>query len=198
MHLNNKAMTLIEILVCFTLVGIISTMMLNTVLNYRTRQEMESVSMEIIKYKNNITKLVQDDIAKKHLKEVSEIETSTSDDGYYNVWKATLKFDDDSTKDLKVYQSNGTSVVRDKISYTDNKGKLVTYTLPDLGNYDPGTGDHLMKLRFGIGKEKATDEKQWIFVTRYVNEQVFVVNVPVFYHELGDKYHILIEAPIKQ
>lgn len=199
-------MTLIEILVCFTLVGIISTMMLSTVMNYRTRQEMESVSLEVIKYKNTITKMVQDDIAKLHLKSVSN-PILNDDDSNYNIWSVTLYFDSSKipSKELKVYQSKGTNAVRDKIVYKDNKGengKDVTYTLPDFGNYDPDPDNHpdlhLMNLRFGVGYEGAAAEHSRISINKLFNNSVFIVDIPIFYHEIGAKYHILIEAPIDQ
>lgn len=202
MRLNNKAMTLIEILVCFTLVGIISTMMLSTVMNYRTRQEMESVSLEVIKYKNTITKMVQDDIAKKHLKSVGKIETSENSN--YYIWSVTLNFDlpEPLSKELEVYQSKGTSAIRDKIVYTDNKGsagKKVTYTLPDFGSYHPTADTQLMNLRFGVGFEDAPTEHTKVNINRHHDdESVFIADIPIFYHELGAKYHILIEAPINQ
>lgn len=200
MRLNNKAMTLIEILVCFTLVGIISTMMLSTVMNYRTRQEMESVSLEVIKYKNTITKMVQDDIAKKHLKSVEKIETSENSN--YYIWSVTLNFDlpEPLSKELEVYQSKGTSAIRDKIVYTDNKGsagKKVIYTLPDFGSYHPTADTQLMNLRFGVGFEDAPTEHTKVNINRHLDD-VFIADIPIFYHELGAKYHILIEAPINQ
>ena len=199
MRLNNKAMTLIEILVCFTLVGIISTMMLSTVMNYRTRQEMESVSLEVIKYKNTITKMIQDDIAKKHLTSVGKIETS--EDSNYYIWSVTLNFDSSETpsKDLEVYQSKGINIVRDKIVYKDDKGKKVTYTLPNFGSYHPTADTQLMNLRFGVGFEDAPTEYTKVNINRHHDdESVFIADIPIFYHELGAKYHILIEAPIDQ
>ncbi|MBQ3475673.1 MAG: hypothetical protein IJH20_05860, partial [Bacilli bacterium] len=75
----------------------------------------------------------------------------------------------------------------------------VTYTLPDFGSYHPTADTQLMNLRFGVGFEDAPTEHTKVNINRHHDdESVFIADIPIFYHELGAKYHILIEAPINQ
>ena len=65
--LNNKGMTIIEVLVCFVLVAIITTSMYNSISNFNDRRNLESMKEKIINVKNLFTKQVEDDIVKKGL-----------------------------------------------------------------------------------------------------------------------------------
>ena len=62
--LNNKGMTLIEIIVCFVIVVVIVLSMLKVVNNYKDKQDIESYKSAIFTYKNTLTKTVWDDIIK--------------------------------------------------------------------------------------------------------------------------------------
>ena len=70
--LNNKGMTIIEVLVCFVLVAIISTSMYNSISNFNDRRNLESMKEKIFNVKNLFTKEIEDDIVKKGLVYVSE------------------------------------------------------------------------------------------------------------------------------
>ena len=77
--LNNKGLSIIELLVCFVIVAIISVALINTIMNYRAKQETENIKNLIRTYKNTITKVVQNDIINYGLKsaEVDETEQNT-------------------------------------------------------------------------------------------------------------------------
>lgn len=62
--LNNKGMTLIEIIVCFVIVVVIVLSMIKVVNNYKDKQDVESYKNSVITYKNTITKVIWDDIIK--------------------------------------------------------------------------------------------------------------------------------------
>ena len=62
--LNNKGMTLIEIIVCFVIVVVIVLSMFKVVNNYKDKQDIESYKNAIITYKNTITKTIWEDIIK--------------------------------------------------------------------------------------------------------------------------------------
>ena len=53
---NNKGLTIIELLVCFVMVAVISITLLNIIMNYRSAQETENVKNIIRAYKNTGTK----------------------------------------------------------------------------------------------------------------------------------------------
>lgn len=60
--LNNKGLTIIEVLVCFSIVSVIVIGMLKTVTNYKDKQDVESYKNEIITYKNMVTEEIMSDI----------------------------------------------------------------------------------------------------------------------------------------
>ena len=62
--LNNKGMTTVEILISFVLVALISTSLYTTISNYNRKMDRETFKLEINKYKNILTKEIQDDIIK--------------------------------------------------------------------------------------------------------------------------------------
>ena len=53
---NNKGMTIIELILCFAIVSVIVIALLNTVMNYKTKEQLEDTKKTIISYKNVITK----------------------------------------------------------------------------------------------------------------------------------------------
>ena len=69
--LNNKGMTIIEILVCFIIVSIISASIYAIVSNYNNKKNVESYKQEIYKYKNLLTKEIYDDIIFKGVVKVT-------------------------------------------------------------------------------------------------------------------------------
>ena len=70
--INNKGMTIIEVLVCFVLVAIISTSMYNSISNFNDRRNLESMKEKILNVKNLYTKQIEDDIVKKGLVFISD------------------------------------------------------------------------------------------------------------------------------
>lgn len=76
-RLNNKGMTIIEVLVCFVLVAIITTSMYNSISNFNDRRNLESMKEKIFNVKNLFTKEIEDDIIKKGLVYASPAEDIT-------------------------------------------------------------------------------------------------------------------------
>ena len=78
-RINNKGMTLVELIICFVIVSAIVVSMFNIIMSYQTEEITESSRSDIIEYKNVITKLIQTDIIKGELKNVKRIsKTNTS------------------------------------------------------------------------------------------------------------------------
>lgn len=61
---NNKGLTAIEILVCFSIVVVIVMSMFKVVNNQRDKQLIESYKNSITTYKNSVTKTIEEDIRK--------------------------------------------------------------------------------------------------------------------------------------
>lgn len=60
--MNRKGFTTVELIVSFTLVSIILVVLMGIILNYRNRIMIEDKKSMILDFKNQITKMVYDDI----------------------------------------------------------------------------------------------------------------------------------------
>ena len=69
-RLNNKAFTIVELIVTFALVMTISLGLFKVIDSYRQKQQRASYKKEMVNYKNEIIKVVKDDIYKYGLKKI--------------------------------------------------------------------------------------------------------------------------------
>lgn len=60
--INNKGLTAIELLICFSLVSVITIAMFQTVNNYKSKQDEESFKTQVTTYKSLLTKEIYKDI----------------------------------------------------------------------------------------------------------------------------------------
>ena len=162
--LNNKGMTIIEVLVCFVLVAIISTSMYNSISNFNDRRNLESMKEKIFNVKNLFTKEIEDDIVKKGLVYVSapvnlnNSYTINAGGLHPGGCSATspvgkcvqngqgqsiqLTFKDKSTKEIiAIKDTNGTNYI---LAYGGN-GNYIYEQLPNVGR----TADGKLALRLG-------------------------------------------------
>lgn len=104
--LNNKGLTVVEILVCFSIVVVIVMSMFKVVNNQKAKQEIESTKNSMLTYKNEVTKTIEEDII--NIGGVSSAEYSTEDNGDddENVYVITYPLKDTSTRKLKIHQNN--------------------------------------------------------------------------------------------
>ena len=201
--LNNKGVTIVEILVCFLLVSFITTSLYTTVSSFNNKRGIESVRADLLQYRNDIDKLIEDDLIHKGLID-AKITTPTNTDAVtkYNI---ELFFRDGSKKVLIIYSQRageyGSSGAAggdeatctgnsDKfyIGYgtVENTGDYLKYTLPNVGssvNKSCTPEETIMDLRFNSIEVKNSDNVLFIYIN--------------FYHpELGNDYSINIVAPI--
>lgn len=71
MKLNNKGISIIEIVLTFALIMIMTMGMLSIVYNYRMKASLSLEELELDTYKNSLTKEIEDDILDKGLKEIN-------------------------------------------------------------------------------------------------------------------------------
>lgn len=69
-NLNQKGMTSVELLVTFTILSFVIVGLFDVVLNYKDKEQKESVRNIVIDYENKLQKTIQDDLIKKHLTNV--------------------------------------------------------------------------------------------------------------------------------
>ena len=69
-RLKNKGMTSIELLVSFVIVAAIVVSLFNVVMNYKTKEQIQSIENSVVEYTNNLEKVIQDDLIKKNVTSV--------------------------------------------------------------------------------------------------------------------------------
>ena len=120
-RVNNKGMTSIELLVCFIIISAIVVSMFDLIMNYQNKQQIEQIKNEVVSYANNLQKVIQDDLIKRHIISVSDINTVDK--------TATFIFDTPSTYKtyFKIDVANGI------ISYGKEED-VVDYEIPAIAD----------------------------------------------------------------
>lgn len=106
--MNNKGVTVVEILVSFVLISIIVVGMMNVVYLYRGKISTSNYRKQLITYKNTLTRDIYDDILTKKVKNVVRLSDRS----------IQIVFSDDSTKNLEVSDTSTEAGIKNKyISY---------------------------------------------------------------------------------
>lgn len=114
---NNRGMTIIELILCFAIVSVIVIALLNTVMNYKTKEQLEDTKKTIISYKNVITKVIQSDIIYNDLAGVKVLEpTGKASSDTTETWSVELTFnkpflDGSTVKLLQVVRGNTKTIL---------------------------------------------------------------------------------------
>lgn len=116
--LNEKGLSVIEIVLTFTLVMVIASGILTIIMNYRQKAQIEMKRLELVTYKNTLTKEIQTDILDRGIYEINTgglcTNTSSEYGGCINlVFKdgvekvlAVSKLDDANSTNLKNLLNN--------------------------------------------------------------------------------------------
>ena len=224
MKLNNKGMTIIEILVCFVIVSIIATSIYSLVSTFNNRKTEESYKQEIYKYKNLLTKEIYDDIIKKGLISVTNPNGGTllagTPEQVLGVSSCATYYPDtrSCTSGTVSMQNNGTRRPRVglvQFRFNDNTIKILQVAIwknvpsgDSYGNFDENYyisyGTPTDQIRYplpNLGVSKTPSNKTLYDLTLSINKMTVANNVfhmdLRFYHPLlNEKYGINVTAPI--
>lgn len=112
--MNNKGVTVVEILVSFVLISVIVVGMMNVVYLYRGKISTSNYKKQLITYKNTLTKDIYDDILTKKVKSVEEVKE-------LNGRGIKFTFSDNSTKILEISDTSKVDGIKNKyIAYGRN------------------------------------------------------------------------------
>ena len=100
--LNNSGLTVVEILVCFSIVVVIVMSMFKVVNNQKAKQEIESTKNSMLTYKNEVTKTIEEDIIDGSGVKSCTLNEDTS--GNYNTYTLDYTLMDDSQRKLIITQ----------------------------------------------------------------------------------------------
>ena len=102
--INNKGFTITELIVTFVIVMSITLGLFAVVDNYRERQQKATYRKELNSYKNEIVKIIQDDVLYKGVKKIEGINVNDENDESFNQG-IKITFKDGDYKELKVKNS---------------------------------------------------------------------------------------------
>ena len=87
MKLNNKGMSIIEIVLSFSLIMVMVVSMLTVVVNYRNKVQLSIKKLRMDTFKNTLTQDIQNDILTLGLKEINVYYSSDNDENSYGECK---------------------------------------------------------------------------------------------------------------
>lgn len=130
MKLNNKGISIIEIVFTFALIMVIVISMLTVVFNYREKANLSLEKLKMDTFKNTLTREIQDDILDKGVKEINssgECLTNTELNSCVNI-----VFLDDSEKTFGTgkVNPNDRDSIENKFLYYDGIKYGLSDTLP--------------------------------------------------------------------
>lgn len=194
--LNNKGLTIIEVVLCFVLVSIITVSMYSVISTFNEKRIQEKIKEEIFAYRNLLTKDIEDDFIKIGLSSATITENSPS--AGTKVYNLTCTLKDGSKRRLLISRRLNTTNYRDAVSSSetaavddsfsirygtvnqsggDENVDVMEYPLPDFG-YSVDNG-HKSKL-LSIGK-----------VSIIVDEnRVLRIYIGLYHPELDNRYSI--------
>lgn len=186
--LNNKGLTAVEILVCFSIVSIVVVSMFKVVNNQRDKQTIASYKNSVTTYKNSVMKNIEDGIIKgEGIKGVvfSEENSSSSE-----VLKVTLylnkeEFESNHYIVIEIFKDNNDSDENNSF-YND----YITYAY-----YKPGVSEPLEKFPI----PKVPNLRLNLIKYSRADEEYFKLYVGLTQPDLGNRYSVIdIVEPINK
>lgn len=129
--LNHKGMSIIEIVLTFSLIMVIALGLLNIVINYREKASLSLKKLEMDTFKNTLTKDIQKDITSLGVKEINMEGGCNTISGLNKC--INIVFQDGSQKVLgtSLIRSNDKNSIENKFLYYDGEKYRLKDTLPE-------------------------------------------------------------------
>lgn len=192
-RLNNKGLTVVEILVCFSIVVVIVMSMFKVVNNQKSKQEIESTKNSMLTYKNETTKTIEEDIIDGGGVTGATYEEQTKDKG--TIYTINYTLNTGKRRGLEIYQSSECDENSDDTKDIESEG-------------DSGVIDCHKKNYIVFYKNNEIDDKfeiPDIYTLRFNDVQILNQNnylkiyVGFRHNDLGNKYSALdIVIPINK
>lgn len=198
-RLNNKGLTIIEVILCFVLISVITVSLYAVISVFNEKRIQEKFKGEIISYINVLTKDIEDDFIDIGVASASVSETSSGAGNKTYTLTCILK--DGTKRQLIVSRTLNATDYRDGVNasetaavddnfsirygvYTDgNSSNVMEYPLPDLGStVDNGKKSKILsinKLDIAVSEDRTVN-----------------IFIGLFHPELGRRYAINIVTPI--
>lgn len=119
--INNKGVTTVELLVSFIIVIAIVVGLFDVMMNYKNKQQIESIKNSVITYSNSLQKTIQDDMIKGHVISVSNLSTDKK--------SALFSFDKPEGYQKKLIIDSTNNVIQ--YGTTSN---MINYPIPEIAD----------------------------------------------------------------
>lgn len=207
--LNNKGITIIEVLLCFVLLVVISMSLFSTISAYNEKRLTENYKTKIYNYKNLLTKDMQDDfitIGLTHAKYTKKVDDETKtisyqvdcnlSDGTNRVLIITQRF----TKSNNHPEGNSTMDDEFTIKYGNPDREITNYEFPNLGSsYIKENESGKMVLCNNKSDPDCHEQKDLSInnvLVDITDNNVLSIYIGFYHPELSTKYGINIVAPM--
>lgn len=143
--MNNNGMTSIELILTFSILSLVIVGMFDVVLNYKDKEQQETIVSSVIDYENKLQKTIQDDLIKGHLVSIKLPDNNTDN-------KLSASFELNNPKIDKKYNTNLIiDLSNNSISY-GIEGEEVIYSFPNIDGLTINKEETSIEL---IGEENA-------------------------------------------
>ena len=189
MKLNNKGMTIIEILVTFVIVVVVVTSLYSSIIALKNKETIASYKESLTTYRDLMIRDIEADLIEKGLSSYEYSTLGTNKD------KITFTFRDGQKKDLIITHKMGCHAISDseksdktlcpntsEDDYSISYGG-VDYKLPDIGSTDNVYGGKIYDLIIDNVIDNSSSD-------------IFDLKIILYHPDLGTKYSIHITSPI--
>ena len=181
-RLNNRGITVVEVLLCFILVSIIAMSLFSTISSYNQMRITEGYKSKVYSFKNKLTKDIQDDFIMKGLIQATYTRESTSSLKVTHTVDCVLK-DGDKRKLVVIRQpSTNTYIIR-----YGPPDAMVQYDLPELGKSKDKDGKTMSDLSIN---------NVLISITTKDDSNVLSIYIGFYHPELSTRYGVNVICPI--
>ena len=131
MKLNNKGMSIIEIVLTFALIMAMVIGMFTIIMNYRDKASLSLKKLEMDTFKNTLTKDIQDDILNLGIKEINTDGECSSIQGLSQCINIVYRDDSEKVFGTSKVDANNKDSVENKFIYYDGEKYKLRDSLPD-------------------------------------------------------------------
>lgn len=131
MKLNNKGMSIIEIVLTFALIMVLVISMLTIVMNYRSKASISLKKLELDTFKNTLTRDIQNDIIKLGIKEINMDGECSTISGLSRCVNLVFKDGTEKIFGTSKIDVDDLNSIENKFLYYDGEKYKLHETLPD-------------------------------------------------------------------
>ena len=196
--LNNKGLTIIEVILCFVLISIITVSLYAVISVFNEKRIQEKYKGEIISYINVLTKEIEDDFIDIGVISTSYSETSSGAGNKIYTLTCTLR--DGTKRRLIVNRTLNSTNYRDGVSASETASVDDNFSI-SYGIFD-GTNNNVMEYplpNFGTSTDNGHKSKI-LRINKVViddsDNKTLSIFIGLFHPELGRRYAINVVTPI--